>query len=56
MADSRPDLPHDIEACLFDMDGVLTRTATVHAKAWAEAFDGLLRRRAKARRLTLRWP
>jgi beta-phosphoglucomutase family hydrolase len=48
MADSRPDLPHDIEACLFDMDGVLTRTATVHAKAWAEAFDGLLRRRAKA--------
>ncbi len=48
MADSRPDLPPGIEACLFDMDGVLTRTATVHAKAWAEAFDGLLRRRAKA--------
>ena len=48
MADSRPDLPHGIEACLFDMDGVLTRTATVHAKAWAEAFDGLLRRRAEA--------
>ena len=48
MVDSRPDLPSGIEACLFDMDGVLTRTATVHAKAWAEAFDGLLRRRAKA--------
>ena len=30
------------------MDGVLTRTATVHAKAWAEAFDALLRRRAEA--------
>lgn len=46
MADSRPDLPPDITACLFDMDGVLTRTATVHAKAWAEAFDVLLRHRA----------
>ena len=46
MADPRPDLPGDITACLFDMDGVLTRTATVHAKAWAEAFDALLRHRA----------
>ncbi len=46
MADPRPDLPEDIIACLFDMDGVLTRTATVHAKAWAEAFDALLRHRA----------
>ncbi len=44
----RPDLPDAIAACLFDMDGVLTRTATVHAKAWAEAFDALLRRRAEA--------
>ncbi|HZB04969.1 MAG TPA: beta-phosphoglucomutase family hydrolase [Thermoleophilaceae bacterium] len=48
MAASRPGLPSGIEACLFDMDGVLTRTATVHAKAWAEAFDGLLRRHAEA--------
>jgi len=46
MPDPRPDLPPDIAACLFDMDGVLTRTATVHAKAWAEAFDALLRHRA----------
>ncbi len=46
MADPRPDLPPEITACLFDMDGVLTRTATVHAKAWAEAFDALLRHRA----------
>ncbi len=46
MPDPRPDLPPDIAACLFDMDGVLTRTATVHAKAWAEAFDTLLRHRA----------
>lgn len=44
----RPDLPAEIAACLFDMDGVLTRTATVHAKAWAEAFDALLERHAAA--------
>ncbi len=48
MATARPDLPEQIAACLFDMDGVLTRTATVHAKAWAEAFDALLQRRAEA--------
>lgn len=47
MDDPRPELPPGIHACLFDMDGVLTRTATVHAKAWAEAFDALLRRRAE---------
>jgi beta-phosphoglucomutase family hydrolase len=47
MADPRPKLPDDIRACLFDMDGVLTRTATVHAKAWAEAFDALLAKRAE---------
>jgi len=27
---------------LFDMDGVLTQTATVHAAAWKEAFDEFL--------------
>lgn len=48
MPAARPDLPDGIAACLFDMDGVLTRTATVHAKAWAEAFDALLQRRADA--------
>ena len=47
MADPRPKLPDGIHACLFDMDGVLTQTATVHAKAWAEAFDALLERRAE---------
>jgi len=31
---------------LFDLDGVLTRTATVHAAAWKEMFDGYLRERA----------
>lgn len=38
-------LPDGIRACLFDMDGVLTRTASVHAKAWKEAFDAFLERR-----------
>jgi len=40
-------LPDRIEACLFDLDGVLTQTATVHAKAWKEMFDDYLRRRAE---------
>ncbi len=39
-------LPGSMRACLFDLDGVLTRTATVHAAAWKEMFDGYLRERA----------
>lgn len=39
-------LPDTIAACLFDLDGVLTRTATLHAAAWKRTFDDLLRRRA----------
>jgi beta-phosphoglucomutase family hydrolase len=35
-------LPTEVRACLFDLDGVLTRTATVHAAAWKEMFDGFL--------------
>ncbi|HTB09007.1 MAG TPA: HAD family hydrolase, partial [Acidimicrobiales bacterium] len=31
------------EAWLFDMDGVLTKTALVHAAAWKEAFDAFLK-------------
>lgn len=38
-------LPEGITACLFDLDGVLTKTATVHAKAWKQMFDGYLRER-----------
>ena len=38
-------LPDAIRACLFDMDGVLTETATVHAAAWKEMFDAFLARR-----------
>ncbi|WP_448639508.1 HAD family hydrolase [Geodermatophilus sp. URMC 63] len=36
-------LPDSIRACLFDMDGVLTRTATVHMAAWKRTFDEFLR-------------
>lgn len=39
-------LPPTIGAFLFDMDGVLTDTARVHAAAWKELFDDELQRRA----------
>jgi beta-phosphoglucomutase family hydrolase len=32
---------------LFDLDGVLTQTAKVHAAAWKQMFDGYLRERAR---------
>ncbi len=41
------DLPDGITACLFDLDGVLTQTAKVHAKAWKQMFDEYLRCRAE---------
>lgn len=40
-------LPDEIEALLFDLDGVLTQTAKVHAQAWKQTFDDLLRGRAQ---------
>jgi len=40
-------LPDAVRACLFDLDGVLTQTAKVHAAAWKEAFDGYLWQRAE---------
>lgn len=42
-------LPDGVRACLFDLDGVLTQTAKVHAAAWKEMFDDYLRSRASAR-------
>jgi len=39
-------LPDGTRACLFDLDGVLTQTAKVHAAAWKEMFDGFLRDRS----------
>ncbi|MEA2296583.1 MAG: hypothetical protein QOE86_4222 [Solirubrobacteraceae bacterium] len=40
----RPSLPDGVTALLFDVDGVLTNTATVHAKAWKQTFDRVLER------------
>src|SRR5580692_1210019 len=40
-------LPDGVLACLFDMDGVVTQTATVHAAAWKEMFDEFLSERAQ---------
>jgi beta-phosphoglucomutase family hydrolase len=35
-------LPEQITACLFDLDGVLTQTAKIHAAAWKQTFDAFL--------------
>ncbi|WP_018601581.1 beta-phosphoglucomutase family hydrolase [Mycobacterium sp. 155] len=40
-----PGLPTQVRACLFDLDGVLTDTASVHERAWKSTFDEYLRRR-----------
>src|SRR5712664_2521047 len=40
-------LPDGVAACLFDMDGVVTQTAVVHAAAWKEMFDDFLRQYAE---------
>ena len=40
-------LPPEISACLFDLDGVLTKTAKVHARAWKQMFDDFLRARSE---------
>ncbi|UCZ59418.1 beta-phosphoglucomutase family hydrolase [Mycolicibacterium phocaicum] len=40
-------LPEAVHACLFDLDGVLTDTASVHRKAWKAMFDDYLRQRAE---------
>jgi len=38
--------PRNFDAVLFDLDGVLTETAFIHAAAWREMFDGFLRQHA----------
>ena len=40
-------LPDSVRACLFDLDGVITRTAVVHARAWKQMFDEYLRERSE---------
>lgn len=39
-------LPDGVRGCLFDLDGVLTKTAKVHDAAWTQMFDEYLRERA----------
>ncbi len=40
-------LPEAVHACLFDLDGVLTDTASVHTKAWKAMFDAFLKQHAE---------
>lgn len=40
-------LPPAVRLCLFDLDGVLTRTAATHTRAWKQMFDGYLRERSE---------
>lgn len=46
-AASAQPVPPGIRACLFDLDGVLTRTASVHEAAWKEMFDAYLSERSE---------
>lgn len=36
-----PDFP--LEAAIFDLDGVVTKTAAIHSRAWKEMFDEFLK-------------
>jgi len=38
----------EIDAVVFDMDGVVTKTAAVHASAWKQLFDDYLRERSRS--------
>ena len=42
------------DAVLFDLDGVITDTASLHAAAWKQMFDDYLQRRATQRREVFR--
>jgi beta-phosphoglucomutase family hydrolase len=44
----KPITPARFDAVLFDMDGVLTSTASIHSSCWKATFDDFLRRRAAA--------
>jgi beta-phosphoglucomutase family hydrolase len=48
-ADAPPITRAHFDAVLFDLDGVLTSTAGIHASAWKRMFDDYLRKRAEAR-------
>lgn len=40
-------LPSTVRACVFDLDGVLTASAGLHAAAWADALNAFLWSRAE---------
>ncbi len=40
-------MKYNFEAVIFDMDGVITKTALTHAAAWKKMFDEYLRKREK---------
>jgi beta-phosphoglucomutase family hydrolase len=40
-------LPPQVRACLFDLDGVLTDTASLHRNAWKSMFDAYLQERSQ---------
>jgi beta-phosphoglucomutase family hydrolase len=42
----KPIAPDRFDAVLFDLDGVLTSTATIHSSCWKTTFDDFLRQRA----------
>ena len=42
--------PQQIDAVIFDMDGVVTETAGTHAAAWKQMFDEYLGKRAEKHR------
>ena len=45
----KPIIPENFDAVLFDLDGVLTSTAKIHASCWKRMFDDFLARRARQR-------
>ena len=48
MRSSAPPIdPRDFDAVLFDLDGVLTQTAKIHAACWKEMFDDYLKSRSE---------
>lgn len=47
MLESMLGLPDSVTTCLFDLDGVLTDTASVHRKAWKQTFDPILAERGQ---------
>lgn len=62
LADTEPRLALDVhrlglDAILFDLDGVVTRTASLHARVWGRLFDEFLARRApRCGEMPFRWP